>query len=169
MIAVIFIISALLYSTNALHLELSALSRIIIPYVHRDGNSLQSRREQNLPTKCMPQSVNKHALIAVSISALLMLASPQLSHAGPPESNVIGGPIIYKSGKNPFPPASKDSTAGTKKDINFLRCMSNCKSQCQLPGEGLVKTDCVQDCQDQCCDSYEQCSYKIKINTNNAI
>lgn len=76
---------------------------------------------------------------------------------------------VYRSGKNPDVSASKDSKVGTKKDINFLRCMSNCKSNCQLPGEGLAKTDCVQDCQDQCCDSYEQCSFKIKINTGNAI
>jgi len=81
----------------------------------------------------------------------------------------VPSPRIYKSGKNPDGVSSKESTAGTKKDTSFLRCMSNCKTQCQLPGEGLVKSDCVQDCQDQCCNSYEQCSFKIKINTGNAI
>lgn len=81
----------------------------------------------------------------------------------------VQNPRIYKSGKNPDGVSSKESTVGTKKDTSFLRCMSNCKTQCQLPGEGLVKSDCVQDCQDQCCNSYEQCSFKIKINTGNAI
>lgn len=76
---------------------------------------------------------------------------------------------VYKSGKNPNPPPKDGSKAGTKKDTGFLRCMSNCKTQCQKPGEGLAKSDCVQDCQDQCCDSYEQCSFKIKINTGTDI
>lgn len=95
------------------------------------------------------------------------LSVPHFSDAKDLESSVL----IYRSGKNPDASSNinKDSKVGTKKDINFLRCMSNCKSQCQLPGEGLVKTDCVQDCQDQCCDSYEQCSFKIKINTGNSI
>lgn len=70
-------------------------------------------------------------------------------------------PLIYKSGKNPIPP-KEGSKEGTKKDTNFLRCLSNCKARCQLPSDGLAKTDCVQDCQDQCCTSYEQCSFKIK-------
>lgn len=75
--------------------------------------------------------------------------------------------IYYRSGKSPegLPSSKSDS----KKDINFLRCISDCKSRCQLPGQGLAKTDCIQDCQDQCCTSYEQCSYKIKINTANSI
>jgi hypothetical protein len=60
-------------------------------------------------------------------------------------------PLIYKSGKNPLPPNPPDSKEGTKKDTTFLRCMSNCKSNCQKPGEGLAKLDCLQDCQDQCC------------------
>ena len=94
-----------------------------------------------------------------------ILSVPHFSNAKDLESSVT----IYRSGKNPDAQSNKDSKVGTKKDINFLRCMSNCKSQCQLPGEGLVKTDCVQDCQDQCCDSYEQCSFKIKINTGNSI
>ena len=77
----------------------------------------------------------------------------------------VSANVIYKSGKNPIPVNANDPIVGSKKDINFLRCMSNCKSKCQLPGEGLAKADCVQDCQDQCCDSYEQCSFKIKTST----
>jgi hypothetical protein len=78
-------------------------------------------------------------------------------------------PLIYKSGKSPVPNKDPNDKTGTKKDINFLRCISNCKSRCQLPTEGLAKTDCIQDCQDQCCTTYEQCSFKIKTNTGNSI
>ena len=28
--------------------------------------------------------------------------------------------------------------------------------------EGVARLDCQQDCQDQCCNSYEQCSFKVK-------
>ena len=82
---------------------------------------------------------------------------------------------IYKSGKAPYlatgkPPDTKDDKAvGGKKETNFLRALSNCKTRCQQPGEGLAKGDCVQDCQDQTCNSYEQCSFRIKASMGNAI
>lgn len=75
--------------------------------------------------------------------------------------------VIYKSGKSPAAPNAQSIApkSDSKKDISFLRCMSNCKAVCQKPNEGLAKVDCNQDCQDQCCNSYEQCSFKIKIST----
>lgn len=79
--------------------------------------------------------------------------------------------IVYKTGKSPIGATkpSSDSKVGTKKEGSFLKCVSNCKSDCQLPSSGLAKNDCVQDCQDQCCNSYEQCSFKIKASAGNAI
>ena len=70
--------------------------------------------------------------------------------------------LIWKSGKNPAPVDPNDPKKGTKKDSSFLRCLSGCKQDCQKPGEGAAKLDCVQDCQDQCCSTYEQCSFKVK-------
>jgi hypothetical protein len=82
-------------------------------------------------------------------------------------ADISSSTILYKSGKSPegLPIKKSDS----KKDITFLRCISDCKTKCQLPGQGIGKVDCIQDCQDQCCNSYEQCSYKIKINNANAL
>ena len=77
--------------------------------------------------------------------------------------------LVYKSGKSPSGPNKNDPKLGTKKEPSFLRCVSNCKSDCQKPGEGLAKNDCVADCQDQCCSSYEQCSFKIKSSAGNSI
>eukprot|EP01036_Dinobryon_divergens_P039238 gene39238-51680_t len=56
-------------------------------------------------------------------------------------------PKVYISGKSANPPNKDDPKSGTKKDIKFLRCLSNCKSKCQLPSEGLAmdRVDCVQD------------------------
>ena len=89
-------------------------------------------------------------------------------------ANAETKPMIFKSGKTPYVEGQnreKDSkdTTGTKKDITFLRCMSNCKTRCQQPSEGPAKIDCVQDCQDQCCFTYEQCSFKVKTNIGNTI
>lgn len=79
-----------------------------------------------------------------------------------------GPALVYKSGKNPRPNPS-DPKAGSKKDSSFLKCLSSCKQDCQRPAAGLAKGDCVQDCQDQCCASYEQCSFKVKTSTGNEI
>ena len=76
--------------------------------------------------------------------------------------------IIYKSGKTPekFRNKNKDDKTGTKKETKFLRCLSNCKTECQKPKDGLAALDCNQDCQDQCCESYEQCSFKVRTRSN---
>lgn len=45
---------------------------------------------------------------------------------------------IYRSGKNPYPIDKNDPKKGTKKDYSFLKCISNCKSDCELPTDGLA-------------------------------
>lgn len=89
---------------------------------------------------------------------------PQLSLAH--ASDAVQSGLIYKSGKNPMPVDPNDPKKGSKKDTSFLRCLSSCKQDCQKPGEGMAKLDCVQDCQDQCCSTYEQCSFKVKISSS---
>ena len=78
------------------------------------------------------------------------------------------GDVIYKSGKTPeqLKNKNKDDKSGTKKDMKFLRCLSNCKTECQKPSDGLANLDCNQDCQDQCCESYEQCSFKVRTRSS---
>jgi hypothetical protein len=80
-------------------------------------------------------------------------------------------PVIYKSGKTPIIPGgkarNKDDLSGTRKDPNFLRSISDCKNQCENlqgpSGYGNVKSkeECLSDCQDICCTTYEQCSFAI--------
>ena len=120
----------------------------------------------------------KNMVVVTSKVASAFLCSSALISSMYPMSPSIATQsvsMIYKSGKTPIPvtgsqaQASSDSKVGTKKETKFLRCMSTCKSDCQQPGEGLAKTDCVQDCQDQCCSSYEQCSFKIKSTSGNQI
>lgn len=125
--------------------------------------------------------LHRTAFISVAVVASLLfgLHAPALSAEQGKQSASSTVVRIYKSGKTPqavdgpssssSSKSSGDSKAGSRKDTDFLRRMSNCKTICQRPGEGLAKIDCVQDCQDQCCESYEQCSFKIKINNSNSI
>ena len=77
----------------------------------------------------------------------------------------------YISGKTPQIPGteakkkSDGDTKGTRKDPNFLRSISDCKTQCQIApgtdGYSRSKMDCLSECQDICCTTYEQCSFNI--------
>lgn len=70
---------------------------------------------------------------------------------------------IYISGKTPKVPGAKpkdkNDLSGTKKDPNFLRSIADCKSQCE--SKGKTKEDCLSECQDICCMTYEQCTFNI--------
>ena len=76
---------------------------------------------------------------------------------------------IYLTGKYPIVPGEKprdkSDTKGTRKDPSFLRSISDCKSQCEqkLGPDGYArnKEDCLSECQDICCASYEQCTFNI--------
>lgn len=70
----------------------------------------------------------------------------------------------YKSGKAPIVPGQKpkdkSDVKGTRKDPDFLRSISDCKNQCQssngADGYARSKEDCLSECQDVCCTTYEQ-------------
>jgi len=120
----------------------------------------------------------KISLVAVSFAVVFQPTDIEgVSLAAASAAPITTQKLIYKSGKTPFVEGSDKSQQqgndmsgpGGRKEISFLRCISNCKTKCQQPGEGLAKNDCVQDCQDQCCTSYEQCSFRIKSTAGNAI
>jgi len=78
-------------------------------------------------------------------------------------------PIIWKSGKTPIipdaKPKDKNDTSGTRKDSSFLRSIATCKGQCEnstdKDGYARSKEECLSDCQDICCTTYEQCTFGI--------
>ncbi|CAM9325309.1 unnamed protein product, partial [Hapterophycus canaliculatus] len=80
-----------------------------------------------------------------------------------------GGEAVAKkewiSGKGAQPKGSDDKT-GTRKESKYLRCLSNCLADCQKPTYGPEKDreECLQTCQDECCTSYEQCTYTVTQN-----
>mmetsp|Transcript_36209 Transcript_36209/g.43239 ORF Transcript_36209/g.43239 Transcript_36209/m.43239 type:complete len:174 (+) Transcript_36209:142-663(+) len=78
-------------------------------------------------------------------------------------------PTIWKTGKAPIVPGAKpkdkNDTAGTRKDPSFFRSISQCKSECanKTGSDGYAKSkdECLSECQDICCATYEQCTFAI--------
>jgi hypothetical protein len=79
-------------------------------------------------------------------------------------ANAAEATTVYKSGKTPIVPGQKpkdkNDAKGTKKDPDFLRSIADCRSQCQSSngsdGYAKAKEDCLSECQDICCTTYEQ-------------
>ena len=74
--------------------------------------------------------------------------------------------ISGKSDPNDKPKKDAGDRTGTKKDIKFLRCLSNCVSDCTTPtgGRGKDRDECSTECQDDCCQTYEQCTCVLNPN-----
>ena len=110
--------------------------------------------------------ISRRDLLLASAGIFLGIptASPIIQPANAEEERTI-----WLTGKAPKVPGQKPKDkgdySGTKKDPSFLRSLSDCKSQCEnTPGpDGLArsKEDCLSDCQDICCTTYEQCTFAI--------
>jgi hypothetical protein len=66
------------------------------------------------------------------------------------------------SGRSPEGKPKDGDATGTKKDPRYLRCLNNCLPDCIGGPSGVQKEkrECLQDCQDECCQTYAQCSYQ---------
>ena len=72
----------------------------------------------------------------------------------------------WVSGRSdPIRKTSKDKPDGTKKDPNFLKCLNDCVPRCLGPPGSVMKerADCLLECQDECCATYEQCTATIRF------
>lgn len=80
-----------------------------------------------------------------------------------------GDKTIWLTGKEPVVSGQKtrdkNDVSGTKKDPKFLRSLADCKSQCEngagSDGYARSKEECLSDCQDICCTTYQQCTFAI--------
>ena len=96
-------------------------------------------------------------------------AALQICILGAAAPVIAAEPTIYRSGKTPIVPGQKpkdkNDLKGTRKDPDFLRSVADCKNQCQSSNgpDGLAKSkeDCLSECQDICCTTYEQCTFNI--------
>ena len=100
---------------------------------------------------------SRRALLqAFATSPLLM---PLVAHADDkPTPKWISG----KS--DPLRPTSKDKPDGTKKDNRYVSCLNDCVPRKQGPPGPNQKerVDCLDECQVECCETYEQCTYTIR-------
>jgi hypothetical protein len=102
---------------------------------------------------------------AVSIG----MVAQDASAAAPPAGGGDQKDTIWLTGKDPVVPGQalrdKSDVKGTRKDPNFLRSISDCKSQCENSAgpDGLArsKETCLSECQDICCQTYQQCTFGI--------
>ena len=111
---------------------------------------------------------NLASVVAIGASSVAAITgSPEEAQAAASSSYVPG--TIWQTGKQPKVPGQKpkdkNDTSGTRKDGNFLRSIADCKSQCENStgpdGLSRSKEECLSDCQDICCKTYEQCSFAI--------
>lgn len=73
---------------------------------------------------------------------------------------------MWISGKSdPIRKTSKDKVDGTKKDPKYLSCLNDCVPRCQGPPTSGVqkdRLDCLEQCQSECCFTYQQCTATIR-------
>ena len=74
------------------------------------------------------------------------------------------GPKWISGKSDPIRPTSKDKPDGTRKDYKYLSCLNDCVPRKQGPPGPNQKerADCLDDCQVECCETYEQCTYTIR-------
>ena len=139
MITQILVTIILIITLHVIYVESFDFNKLshVIPYAKKTYTQLPF---------LMHDVLKKRNLAIVSSWIVFSLATPTNPCLAAPSENVPAR--IYISGKSQKELNKNDNT-GTKKDTKFLRCLSNCKSKCQLPSEGyaMERVDCVQDCQ----------------------
>lgn len=113
-----------------------------------DDSDLVSRR----------QLLSKVAICALANAA----AASQVQLASAEDTIWLTGKMPKIPGQKP---KEKNDVSGTRKDPNFLRSLSDCKNQCEknIGSDGYAKTkeECLSECQDICCTTYQQCTFAI--------
>ena len=92
-------------------------------------------------------------------AAAVALVPPTLASAA-------DAPKVWISGRSdPLRPTnSKEKADGTKKDYKYVQCLNDCVPRKQGPPGPSQKDriDCLDACQQECCFTYEQCTYTIR-------
>jgi hypothetical protein len=131
------------------------------------SSSADKEVEVEVDEESVLESRRRFLTAAAMNVCLIGAASPAIAAAAAGAEE--GSTTIYRSGKPPMVPGQKpkdkSDTKGTRKDPDFLRSISDCKSQCQSTngpdGFAKAKEDCLSECQDICCTTYEQCTFAI--------
>jgi hypothetical protein len=133
--------------------------------------------DKDMRESCNPLSVNVSSqrrllintlAIGMGVSAMnRLLNNPAYAIEQPKPEDTI-----WMTGKMPIipgqKPKDKSDVTGTRKDPSFLRSLSDCKNQCENmtgassnSGYAKGKEECLSECQDICCTTYQQCTFPI--------
>ena len=84
--------------------------------------------------------------------------------ATPAASFAAEAPKWISGKSDPLRPTVKGKPEGTRKDNRYLSCLNDCVPRRQGPPgpNQRERSDCLDDCQIECCETYEQCTYSIK-------
>ena len=131
-------------------------------------NSGEDWSSEMVPRRAFVKNLASAVAIGAFSSVAAITGSPEEAQAAAASSSYVPG-TIWQTGKQPKVPGQKpkdkNDTSGTRKDGNFLRSIADCKSQCENStgpdGLSRSKEECLSDCQDICCKTYEQCSFAI--------
>jgi hypothetical protein len=127
----------------------------------RQGDDAEQGAGDSLARTTSRRNLLQSIIVSATSVVLLVGGASMAAAAEKPNSRE---PTIYLTGKAPIVPGQKprdkNDVSGTRKDPNFLRSLSDCKSQCENRAgpDGLAKSkeDCLSECQDICCTTYEQ-------------
>mmetsp|Transcript_4018 Transcript_4018/g.10510 ORF Transcript_4018/g.10510 Transcript_4018/m.10510 type:complete len:187 (-) Transcript_4018:1201-1761(-) len=158
-------------------LSVSAWSPELKPsWISRSENYRRTRIHSHSTTSLVDDTSSQSAIFQPNDSRrrFLIAAAINFSFLGVTTPVVTAADVLlppgtkYVSGKSPIIPGDakkkSDSTKGTRKDPDFLRSIADCRNQCQSAGSGGLaksKEDCLSECQDVCCKTYEQCTFNI--------
>ena len=110
------------------------------------------------PRAAISATATRRDLFAAAALSTFALVVPAANAAD-------GASNVWVSGKSdPLRPTSKDKPDGTKKDNKYISCLNDCVPRKQGPPGPNQKdrVDCLDACQQECCFTYEQCTYTIR-------
>ena len=126
-----------------------------------------------LPSAPKPQQLRSTAPTMIALPrrqvglALLSAASASPISSACAADGGDKKPVVWISGKSdPLRPTSKEKPDGTKKDNKYLGCLNDCAPRKQGGANSgtaqMDRLDALEACQQECCFTYEQCTYTIR-------
>lgn len=111
--------------------------------------------------------IQRYLSLGIGVVSGVATMSHDAANAAPNSSDQKD--TLWLTGKEPVVPGQaprdKNDVKGTRKDPNFLRSIADCKNQCEnsTGPDGLARTkeECLSECQDICCQTYQQCTFGI--------
>ena len=123
-----------------------------------NSGGLRQPQQAAASANSLQKHTNRRLFLQSLAASSSLLVAPKLTRAD-------AAPMWISGKSDPLRPTNiKEKTDGTKKDNKYLSCLNDCVPRKQgAPGPGQKeRVDCLDDCQLECCKTYEQCTYTIR-------